>query len=85
MEQVIQTIYAAGGGVSGILLTIIIWKGIPELRAIWRSIDRSSRTDLLRIIAAAHVAPELKDAARDILSESEAEETAGKSREKLPP
>lgn len=84
METFIQALFTAGG-VTGLILGYHLWKLAPELRAVWRSIDRLSRTVLLWLIAKPHVAPEVKDAAAMIISEMDQAEIEGKRREMPPP
>lgn len=84
MEGFLQTLFT-GAGVCGVILGFHLWKLAPELRSIWRAIDRLSRTVLLWLIAKPGVAPEIKAAAAEIIAEAEISEQHGKDREKIPP
>lgn len=85
MSELFEFIRTVGGGVSGALLAFYMWKLAPELRAIWRALDRMNTVRILGIISSTHVAPELKDEAASILKTVEEEETKGKKRETIPP
>ena len=43
MEDLLKTM--AGNGVSSAVLGFFLWKLAPEMRAIWRAIDRMKRTE----------------------------------------
>jgi NADH dehydrogenase FAD-containing subunit len=85
MEEFITKILAAGGGVSGVYFAFYLWKVVPELRAIWRALDRATKARLLGLIASPHVAPEVKDEATNIIKDTEAEEERAKKRAIIPP
>lgn len=84
MPEFFQTL-ATGAGVRGVLLGFHLWKLAPELRSMWRAIDRSNRARILGIIASPHTAPELKAEAAIIVREMDEEEDRAKRREIIPP
>ena len=84
MVEFIQAL-GTGSGVAIGILGFHLWKLAPELRAIWRAIDRANRVRLLGIVAAPHVAPELKHEAAGIMAEIDSEEESGKRRGVIPP
>lgn len=84
MDQFLQTLFTAGG-VTGLILGYHLIKLAPELRAIWRSVDRLSRTVLLWHISRPGVAPEVKEVAANIIQEIDTAESDGKKREVIPP
>lgn len=84
MEQFLQAL-GTGSGIAGIILGFHLWKLAPELRAIWRAIDRASQVRLLGIIASPHVSPEIKQEAASIVDSISLEETKAKKREVIPP
>lgn len=84
MDEFLKALFSAAG-VAGLILGFHLWKLAPELRAIWRAIDRLSRTVLLWLIARPFVAAEVKDAAATIIRECDEAEAEGKKREIIPP
>lgn len=84
MTEFLQVL-GTGGGIAGVILGFHLWKIVPELRAIWRAIDRGNRVRLLGIIAAPHVAPALKEEATVIIQEISDEEERSQKREIVPP
>lgn len=83
MEDLLKTM--AGNGVSSAVLGFFLWKLAPELRALWRAIDRMNTIRVLGLVASTHVAPEIKEEAARILKAVEDEEAGGKKREIIPP
>lgn len=61
------------GGI-GVMLIWFMFRHEPRMKAVEAAMDRSSRTDLLRLIASPHVAPEVKDEATAIMKEIDAAE-----------
>jgi ATP-dependent protease HslVU (ClpYQ) peptidase subunit len=53
-----------------------------EVQAQWRAMDRGNRLNALRICASAHVSAELKNEAREIISEIDRESDQSKLRDK---
>lgn len=56
------------GGI-GVMLIWFMFRHEPRMKAVEAAIDRSSRTDLLRLIASPHVSPDVKDEATAIMRE----------------
>lgn len=67
MEQILQLL-AAGGGV-GVSATWAywLWKLEPRFKALEEAIYMQAKVDLLRLAASAHLHPELKAAANDMI------------------
>lgn len=84
MQEFLQALFT-GGGIAGLILGWHLWKLAPELRAIWRAIDRANQVRLLGIIASPHVSPALKQEATAIMEDIAKEETNAKKRETIPP
>lgn len=84
MPEWLQTL-GVNGGICAILYGFHFWKIAPEIRAIWRSIDRMNRVRLLGYIASPRVAPEVKEEAAAIVAEIDREEARGQKREIIPP
>lgn len=60
---------------TGAIGAILVWFMVrmePRMKALEMAQDRSTRADLLRLVASAHVSPELKEEATSILREIEA-------------
>lgn len=74
MEEVIKSILS-GAGVAGAVLAWHLFVVDRRLRKIEEAIDSSTRSDLLRLAASPHVAPDLKEAATAIMKEIEARDT----------
>lgn len=73
----------ASSGITGLILAILLWKFLPALSQfrdevrtylafIRDSIERSSKADMLRLIASPHVADSVKEAAAEILNSAKA-------------
>lgn len=61
---------------SGPIGAVLVWHLVTyrsDQRRAWGIVDRMTRGDLLRLIASPHVPDELKDKAREIISESRKE------------
>lgn len=84
MEEFLKAL-GTGGGIAGIILGFHLWKLAPELRAIWRALDRMNTVRILGIIASPHAAPDVKEAAAEVIKNIEKEEASGKKRESVPP
>ena len=69
MDEVLKAL--VNSGVSGAILAFFLWRLEPRLRAIEDAIGRQGKIDLLRLAASPHVAPELKEAAKDLIKEIE--------------
>lgn len=78
MEELLKSL--ASGGIPGIILAILLWKFLPALtefrdevranqRFIRDAIDRSSKADMLRLIASPHVADSVKSAAAELVDQ----------------
>lgn len=74
-----------GGGLWALVYAYHLWKIVPEMRAIWRAIDRSNHVRILGIIASPHVSPQVKEEAAVTITEIHNEEDRGKSRAAIPP
>jgi hypothetical protein len=84
MEAFLQSLLT-GGGVAGLILGFHLWKLAPELRAIWRAIDRRNRIDILKLAASPMLSAEAKREVACILEEMDGEEKSAKNREVIPP
>lgn len=61
--------YIASQGVLGVILAWFMLRTEIRLKAIEDAIVRQGKIDLLRMASSPHVAPELKDVAKDVLRE----------------
>ena len=68
MEEILKGL-ATGAGTAGAILAYYLWKLEPRLRSMEVTLNRQGRIDLLRLAASPHVAPELKEAAKNIIEE----------------
>lgn len=76
MDEILKALLASGP--LGIVLGWFMWVQHNDMGKVWEgnlkiseALDRSTRTDLLRLIASPHVAPDVKEAAAAIMTEVE--------------
>jgi hypothetical protein len=72
-------------GICGLLLGYHMLKLAPELRAIWRALDRRTRIDCLRLLSIPGISKDFRQEVQAIIDEIGDEEQGGKSRERIPP
>lgn len=68
MDEILKML-ASGAGTAGVILAYQLLVTAKRLLKIEEAIDRSTRTDLLRLVSSPHVEPEVKEAAAAILKE----------------
>lgn len=73
----------ASGGIPGSILAFILWKIAPAvqafkselvigLRRVEEALDRSTRADILRLVASPHVSDSVKQVTADIIKDLDA-------------